>query len=746
MPSLIEFNPRLYQQTIVASALKQNTLVVLPTGLGKTGVALMMAIKRLKDYSESKVLILAPTRPLVHQHLETFEKHADVANMVVMTGQIAPAKRAELFADNQVIFSTPQGFENDIISRRISLKDVSLIVFDEAHRASGDYSYVWLAREYMESAEHPLILALTASPGGDSEKIKEVCANLHIDHVEYRSQHSSDVQPYVQKTDVTWIEVQMDDFFKSTLVLLRKPLEEKLLMLQKEGLLKGKRLNMIGRRDILMTQGRLQGMLAKENYAPEILSSLSVCAQAMKLMHAVELLETQGPVPLRLYLDDIFKQARTTKTKATRVVAEDQYVKAVFHKLKEHDEVEHPKLIKLLQIVKAKVAGVPGAKVIVFNQFRDSISHIVEKLNGVDGIIAKEFVGQAKKKGSGLSQKEQIERLKEFSEGAFNVIVMSSVGEEGLDIPEVDLVVFYEPVPSAIRAIQRRGRTGRHAPGQVIMLVAKGTRDEAYRWSAYHKEKNVERAIKGVQAVRKESGQRALEMFTDGRNKRIAAGKEETVPIIVDVREKNRGIVDALRRAGANISLERLDAGDYVLSPEIGVEFKTTEDFAQSIVDKRLLEQLPRLKQAYPAPLIVVQGDDLYGVRNIHPHAIQGMLATIALSYRIPVLFTRNDEETAHLLLSMAKRGTIAGTGEAPLSPGVAPQGDDARQEALLASIPGIGPKMARKLLDRFKRIDAVVAASESEIASIDGIGPSKAQAIHGFLRREYKNNKIVPN
>ena len=182
---LKDFIPRLYQETILATANCKNTLVVLPTGMGKTGIALLLAIQRMKSYPNSKIVFLAPTKPLAEQHRQTFEKNLDIdsSELNVFTGFVKPEKRAELWGKSRIIFGTPQGLENDLISEKISLKEVSLMIFDEAHRATGDYSYNFIAKQYLKKADYPRILALTASPGSDSEKIEEICKNLGIEDV-----------------------------------------------------------------------------------------------------------------------------------------------------------------------------------------------------------------------------------------------------------------------------------------------------------------------------------------------------------------------------------------------------------------------------------------------------------------------------------------------------------------------------------------------------------------------------------
>src|SRR3989344_7940040 len=147
---LKNFVPRLYQQTILGTAANYHTLVVLPTGLGKTALAFLLAIQRLDNYPNSKILMLSPTKPLCDQHANTFRKHLEIpeGKVVVFTGSVPPEKRGELWKEAQIAISTPQGLENDVINQRIKLEEVSLLIFDEAHHATGEYSYVWLAPQY----------------------------------------------------------------------------------------------------------------------------------------------------------------------------------------------------------------------------------------------------------------------------------------------------------------------------------------------------------------------------------------------------------------------------------------------------------------------------------------------------------------------------------------------------------------------------------------------------------------------
>ena len=118
---LKDFKPRLYQQTIVGTTINKNTLVVLPTGLGKTGIALMLGAHRLRQHPNSKILITSPTKPLCDQHVSTFKKHLDIdpEKVVLMTGHIKPEKRAELWKSSKIIIATPQTLSNDVINKKL---------------------------------------------------------------------------------------------------------------------------------------------------------------------------------------------------------------------------------------------------------------------------------------------------------------------------------------------------------------------------------------------------------------------------------------------------------------------------------------------------------------------------------------------------------------------------------------------------------------------------------------------------
>ncbi len=737
---LREFEPRLYQETIFGTTVNHNTLVVLPTGMGKTAIALMLAIQRLKQYPNSKVLILAPTKPLVEQIMQVFiaKTTIDDNKIAMFTGSISPEKRQELWKEKQIIATTPQGLENDIIGNRIKLDDVSLMVFDEAHRAVKEYSYVWISKQYNEKARYPRILALTASPGSDLDVINEVCQNLYIDEIEIRTDKDPDVKPYVQDVKVEWVKVQLPPLFKEIQKYLKDCIRTKIGDIKEMGVISNIVLES-SKRDLLGMQAQVKKEIMSGNKSIEILRTISLLAEIMKVHHGLELLETQGIYALYQYLDKIQRESYTTKTKATINLAKDLNFRSALIKTKAlyDKDIEHPKLSELRKIIEQEYKKNPETKIIVFNQYRDNAKRIVEEMNSIDNINAELFVGQAKRNGSGLSQKKQIEMLDRFRNKKFNVLVSSSVGEEGLDIPQVDLVVFFEPIPSAVRTIQRKGRTGRLDKGRVLILLAQGTRDEAYRWSAHHKINRMYRNLELLKNNFKRKKFRTENKEQSNLNKYLY----DKIKIHVDYREKGNAIIKNLIENGCEIKLEKLDVGDYVLSNRCAIEYKNQEDFVNSLLDGRIMEQIKSLKQNFSRPIILIEGkQDIYGIKNIHPNAIRGLLATITVSYGIPILFTKDFKESAAMLAMIAKREQKEDGNAFTPHGSMKPKSFKEQQEYLISSLPGIGMTLAKPLLEQLGSVKNIVNADVEELKKIDKIGTIKAKNLKQIFDEMYVN------
>ena len=505
---------RAYQVNIARASLERSTLVVLPTGMGKTVIAAIVIAEVLRRKG-GKVLLLAPTKPLVEQHAATLRDLLVVDRIALFTGEAtSPEERELLWRENKIIVSTPQVIRNDLRAERFSLEDVSMIVFDEAHRAVGDYAYVDVAAAYKEIPGR-LVLGMTASPGSSAEKIFEVCGNLGITAVEIRTEYDPDVVPYQHELTIEQVPVEAPAVSKEIRTLMQAVVDEQVQRLKKLGFLAGKA--RVSRKDLLATGDEARKRLDSGIKDGRMYGAMTAQAIAMKADHAIELAETQGLGPLRSYFENIEKDA---KSKADVQFLKHAKVQEAIQ-LSRETEIEHPKLAKTAWIVREQLMKKPESRIIVFAHYRGTADRLTQDLARIPGVRPTRFVGQASRGDDiGLSQKEQVDILKQFREGAVNVIVATSIGEEGLDIPQVDLVVFYEPVPSEIRTIQRRGRTGRSAAGRVVTLVTKATRDEAYFYSARRKERKMHAEL---DRLRKELKQRIFVGEPGGETLVVAA-------------------------------------------------------------------------------------------------------------------------------------------------------------------------------------------------------------------------------
>jgi Fanconi anemia group M protein len=519
---------RLYQLNLAGKALEGSSLVVLPTGLGKTIVALFVIASRLQRFG-GKALILSPTKPLVEQHAAFFKRVMALQDeeILTFTGSIAPADREKLWIQGKLIVSTPQVIENDLLTKRISLEDVSHITFDEAHRAVGNYAYTFIAEKYFESAKNPHVLGITASPGSSDEKISEVCQALHVEKVAVKTEKDRDVRPYVQEKEIEWLQVELPAEMAEIRGYLEKIFDDRLEIIRNMGFSAGSG-KYVSKKDLLLLQKKLQGEI-RVGGDPAIFSAMSVVAEMMKVNHAVEMVETQGLETLRKYLEKLNAEASSSgSSKAAKRLMDDLYMRKALYRVKECD-VEHPKIELARKIVSKQLKESPDSRTIVFTNYRDTAEIVVNALSDVPEVAPIRFVGQgARHKDKGLTQKQQVEILEKFRAGEYNVLVATSVAEEGLDIPSTDLVLFYEPIPSEIRSIQRKGRTGRQHKGRVIVLVTKGTRDEAYYWSSKNKEKRMLNSMQGLEAILVPKGSEKSSKLSDFQSQVfISEGKEE---------------------------------------------------------------------------------------------------------------------------------------------------------------------------------------------------------------------------
>ncbi|WP_019266804.1 DEAD/DEAH box helicase [Methanobrevibacter smithii] len=742
---------RLYQQVLAADVLKKgNTMIVAPTALGKTIVATLVAADRLDKVKNSKILVLAPSKPLAIQHESTFKEFLTVPCSSI-TGAVKTDERVKRWEESQIICATPQTVESDLLKGRYSLKDVSLVVFDECHHGVGSYSYVYLASRYVKESKFNLILGLTASPGSDKEKIKEVCDNLYVQNIVVKTEEDYDVRPYFNPVAIDWVRVKMSSELEKIKKHVDKALKVRLKGLKNMGIIRTVSVN---KTDILRARGRVQSAIARTvNPKKECFQAISILSAVINIQHSQELIETQGVVTFNKYVSRLRKK----KTKAAKSLIQDpNFGKAIYlAREAEKHGLEHPKLKKVTDIVKkelgqngqtklqseryVKDADQKSSKIMVFTQYRDSLEMIHQKLEK-EGIKSAKFFGQASRDGEkGLTQKEQKEIIKAFKIGEYDVLLSTSVAEEGIDIPAVDLVILYEPVPSEVRMIQRRGRTGRKRSGRVKVLITNGTRDEGYYWASINKERRMKRQLIDPEVL-EELNSNAIERMENEKRVKVLdpAPKKEELPVVfADTREGNSKVIRHLSEMEIDVKVQAMAVGDYQVSDEVVIERKTAKDFVDSIVDKRLFKQARSLMEEFKRPLIILEGDDLYN-GMINPNAIRGSIASIALDFGISIIPTRNAQDTAAMIKRIAIREQSGEKTPIQIRTDKKPVNLWEQQLFIIESLPNIGPVNAKNLLEHFGTVANIINASESQLQEVEGIGKKTATNIRKVVDSKY--------
>ena len=341
----------------------------------------------------------------------------------------------------------------------------------------------------------------------------EVCDNLSIEQIEYRSEEDGDVKPYTNPIDLTWEWFTLPQEYKYISSTFRDMLEDKIRFLIERGLLRKKRPQWIFKSDLISLGEEIQYKLelTMEELRGPLYAALMHQSSALTLMYCAELIESQGSPSLKAFLNRIEKDGG----KAHQSLLNDDRIKEI-QILISSLKIAHPKTRYLVELLKQrfshhKQGDIPlkkptdltneRRKALVFTHYRETTKKVVEILTE-NGIKAARFVGQAKRElDIGMSQEEQSTVLESFRNGEFDVLVATSIAEEGLDIPEVDLVVFYEPIPSEIRYMQRRGKTGRKTSGCVMILAAKDTIDERYLYASKRRMEKMKQILSSLNAT-----------------------------------------------------------------------------------------------------------------------------------------------------------------------------------------------------------------------------------------------------
>ncbi len=486
-----------FQMELGRIALENDTLIVLPTGLGKTVIAALVGAEVLRR-GTGKVLFLAPTRPLVQQHTDTFGRWYRRLVRARFTGTVRHPIREGAWDAAEAVFATPEIVANDLGAGRYDLKEVALLVFDEAHRAVGKYAYVPIAERYR--AERPRgghVLGLTASPGGKDERIDEVVGHLRVQRIEARTREDPGVREYVQPIRVEYRSVALPRPVRAIQIALSSAARDEARRLQRMGYLRRKPITSLGVKDLIALRAEI---FARPGPMTRKFGPLFHQLILLHLHHAQDRLETQGVEPFLQYLGRVAGKPKPSKGDRAllKLPAVDQARKEGERYLRTTREASHPKLDLLAQLVREEIGSHMGrpTRILVFAQYRDTVQSIQERLEREGWKIGR-FVGQATRDAEdrGMTQKEQGQVLDAFRAARFPVMVATSVAEEGLDVPDVDLVVFFEAIPSEIRTIQRRGRTGRSAIGRVVVLLTRATRDEGYLRAEARRERAMHRIV-----------------------------------------------------------------------------------------------------------------------------------------------------------------------------------------------------------------------------------------------------------
>jgi len=446
-----------YQINLANQAIDENCIVVLPTGLGKTAIALNVIAEYLSK-GTGGILFLAPTRVLVNQHYEFLEKNLTLDDISLITGEDTIQKRTKLWS-NSVICATPEIARNDFARGIISPDQFVLVIFDEVHRTIGDYAYSGIAQYFENSTTR--IVGMTATLPSEKQKATEILTKLKITSVAERTEDSPDVKPYTQDTDTQWVNVELPNELKTIQTLLKSALDQRYDTLRENGI-------KLAQQQSLSALLRIRQFVLNQNRR-----SAKPLFTAIRIHYALNMLEVHGITPFLKFCD----RAQSKKGIGVKELFEvdPNFTQAlVLAKKAQTQGIEHSKIPKLKEILDT----VPG-KALIFTSYRDSVDLIYNKLIEM-GVSAGILIGKAGE--TGLKQKKQIETVQKFRDGIFQVLVATRVGEEGLDIAEVNQVIFYDNVPSSIRFIQRRGRTGRKDTGKLVVLIAKNTIDETYYW------------------------------------------------------------------------------------------------------------------------------------------------------------------------------------------------------------------------------------------------------------------------
>ncbi|KAI6005074.1 hypothetical protein F5J12DRAFT_921301 [Pisolithus orientalis] len=477
-----------YQFNIVQRCLFDNTLVALPTGLGKTFIAGVVMLNYYRWFPDGKVVFIAPTKPLVAQQITACHQTCGIPgrDAVELTGNNSRTYRSQMWTEKRVFYMTPQTLMNDLVTENCDPRDIILLVIDEAHKGTGDYAYAQVVRFLMAKNPHFRVLALTATPGSSQEAVQAIVDSLHISRIEIRDERSLDLREYMHKKQIKQHIIQMNDEIIHFQQLLKTVMEGILKPLIAQGVIEPLDVVKMHPYRALATQQRISCQRNHPHkWALGVLSKLGMMARAMGY-----LMEASTEMCMNCLQEYVTEKEKDHDGKKgpKNALKNDPTFQKLLSELESHKGRPggfgmHPKMetlkLLLMQHFGSRMADgeetSEDTKAMVFVTYRECVDEIVAMLNEERPLLkATKFVGQGldKKGRKGFAQKEQLEVIRKFKAGEFNVLVSTSIGEEGLDIGEVDMIVCYDAQKTPIRMLQRVGRTGRKRDGYVHVLLA----------------------------------------------------------------------------------------------------------------------------------------------------------------------------------------------------------------------------------------------------------------------------------
>ncbi|GKY98162.1 hypothetical protein MPSEU_000774000 [Mayamaea pseudoterrestris] len=521
-PQNPDYPTRLYQLEMSSTAIFHNTLVSLPTGLGKTLIAAVVMYNYHRWFPTGKVVFMAPTLPLVQQQIKACYQIMGIPTYVtaMLTGKVSQEKRLAIWQERSVFFCTPQTVQKDLEHGTCPAQDVVCVVLDEAHRAAGNYAYVNVVQYLEHSGAKFRVLGLSATPGANIKAIQKVIDVLGINRIEARNESDPSVSQYTHTRTSEIIVVPQVAASKGIEVALNAIIDPLISRLRNAGCFQR-----FGTNNSISCYNIMKESEAyKERTQDSAMSGFFFAAQ--KFVQIRDFLHKQGVGMVRTKINEL--RIGRPNGMVAKIVKGPEFVKLWdeisraacdpnAHETDARDRLHNnPKLAKLCEILqehfeRARACG-KSSRAIVFSQFRDSVSEIVAVLDPHKPTIrSRHFIGQGKgakvKKDDsnpgqqlqGMNQTEQHNVIREFRNDVYNVLVCTCIGEEGLDIGEVDLIVNFDTLSSPIRSLQRIGRTGRKREGRVVCLVSEGAEEKTMN-SSKQKERTLQHALKNPKA------------------------------------------------------------------------------------------------------------------------------------------------------------------------------------------------------------------------------------------------------